>query len=196
MPLSRKVSLCSTFAAQCLIGGFAATTQAQADIPAYFFNEWSVAANCTEANAVVATEVAPGLLFKITRDSVTSDGSYAFTAESTPTQQWAPDWNGVKLAYRAGTPLTTLPADFECVPGQDPSTSPFLANSGYAQSGEPYYEQEHWYGLANIQGTLEHVLVFPRNVSGAASAIIVLASVNTPDTVQLDDDGVIHGRTR
>jgi hypothetical protein len=87
--------------------------------------------------------------------------------------------------------MTTVPADFECIPGAEAS-SPFLAMSGFAQATEPYYEQEHWYALARIHGQLEHVLIFPRDVRGPASAIIVLQSVNSPGTVQLDDNGVIH----
>ena len=89
--------------------------------------------------------------------------------------------------------MTAIPADFECVPGQE-ATSPFLAMSGFAQASEPYYEQQHWYGVATIAGQQEHVLIFPRNAKGAASAIIVLQSVNSPSTVKLDDDGVIHSQ--
>ena len=85
-----------------------------------------------------------GLRFKIAADKVTADGSYVFQAEDTAHQKWAANWNGMKLQYRSGTPLTTVPADFECIPGQE-ATSPFLAMSNYAQATEPFYEQAHWY---------------------------------------------------
>jgi hypothetical protein len=87
--------------------------------------------------------------------------------------------------------MTTLPADFECIPGQE-TTSPFLAMSNYAQSAEPFYEQAHWYGLAKIHGQLEHVLIFPRDASSGPRAVVVLQSVNSPTSVQLDDNGVLH----
>jgi len=87
--------------------------------------------------------------------------------------------------------LQTMPADFECIPGQE-AASPFLAMSNYAQAAEPYYEQAHWYGVARIRGQLEHVLIFPRNASSGPSAVIIMESVNSPLTVQLDSNGVIH----
>lgn len=194
MPLSRKIPLVAAIAAQCLISGHAGAAHAQAAaIPAYFFGQWTVSSNCTEQTAGSAAQVQPGLKFAVSPDSAASDGTYAFVARDSATQQWAANWNGLKLQYRAGTAMTTLPADFECVAGQT-STSSFLSMSGYAVSAEPYYQQEHWYGLARIQGQLEHVLVFPRNVSGAPSAVIVLQSVTSPGTVQLDDNGVIHAQ--
>jgi hypothetical protein len=64
--------------------------------------------------------------------------------------------------------------------------------SNYAQATEPYYEQAHWYGLAEIQGQLEHVLIFPRNSAEGPAAVIVMQSVNSSLAVQLDDNGVIH----
>jgi hypothetical protein len=97
----------------------------------------------------------------------------------------------MKLQYRAGTDIQTLPADFECIPGQEAS-SPFLAMSNFAQSSEPYYAQAHWYGITKVHGQLEHVLIFPRNSTQGPSAVIVMQSVNAPGTVQLDDNGVIH----
>jgi hypothetical protein len=41
---------------------------------------------------------------------------------------------------------------------------------------------------------LEHVLIFPRAASTGPSAIIVMESVTSPGSVQLDDDGVIHAQ--
>jgi hypothetical protein len=67
--------------------------------------------------------------------------------------------------------MNALPADFECIAGEE-ATSPFLAMSNYAQAAEPYYELAHWYGIARIQGQLEHVLIFPSSASGGPSAVI------------------------
>jgi len=189
--MSRKVALPLAIAAQLCFTGLAASSPARAAsaIPDYFFHEWTVTKNCLEAHAGLAARVQAGLKFKI---AAGQDGGYVFVAEDAGQSRWAANWNGLQLSYRAGTKMTALPADFECIPGAE-STSPFLAMSGFAQSAEPYYEQEHWYGLAKIHGQLEHVLIFPRDTTGAASAVIVMESVNAPGTVQLDDDGVIHG---
>jgi hypothetical protein len=128
---------------------------------------------------------------KISADSLTADGSYVVEAENTGSLRWAANWNGIKLQYRPGTSMSTLPADFECIPGQE-ATSPFLAMSNYAQATEPYYEQAHWYGIAKIHGQLEHVLIFARDTSTGPRAVIVLQSVTAPSSVQLDDNGVLH----
>lgn len=192
-PMIRHLALRLLF---LLAAGFplvTATADAQTDgssIPSYFFSEWTVTSNCTEANAGPAARVAVGLQFKIAPDPA-SDGSYVFQAENTSTAQWAAGWNGLKLVFRPGTVMQTVPADFVCIPGQE-SSSPFLAMSGFAQAAEPYYEQAHWYGLATIAGQEEHVLIFARPVHGPSSAIIVLQSVNAPSTIELDDDGVIN----
>ncbi|HEY6484152.1 MAG TPA: hypothetical protein VIY54_11575 [Steroidobacteraceae bacterium] len=190
MSLSRKATLAASIAAQCWIGLSAASPAHAGSIPNYFFKQWTVTKNCTEQHAGLAARVPAGLKFRISA-SPAADGSYVFQAEDGAQQQWAANWNGMKLQYRAGTKMTAVPADFECIPGQE-SSSPFLAMSGYAQAAEPYYEQQHWYGLAKIAGQWEHVLIFPRDMQGPSSAIIVMQSVNAPATVQLDDDGVIH----
>lgn len=192
MSLSRKVSLSSSIIAQCLVVGWAATAPPAeaATVPGYFFKTWTVSKNCTEQHAGLAARVQAGLRFRIVPRPA-EDGSYVFEAQDGAQQHWAANWNGMKLEYRPGTKMTTVPADFECIPGQEAS-SPFLAMSGYAQASEPYYEQQHWYGLARIHGQLEHVLIFPRDVTGDAAAIIVMQSVNSPTSVKLDDDGVIH----
>jgi len=186
-----KTFLSTAVALQCLVAAFAASPAQAATIPDYFFKEWTVARNCTEQHAGLAARVSTGLKFKISRDSLAADGSYAFQAEDAAQQRWAANWNGMKLVFRAGTAMTTLPADFECIPGQE-ATSPFLAMSNYAQATEPYYEQAHWYGMAKIHGQLEHVLIFPRNSAQGPSAVIVMQSVNSGGAVQLDDNGVIH----
>ncbi len=192
MRISRKTVLSTAVAAQCLVAALAGAPVRAADaIPDYFFREWTVSKNCTEQHAGLAARVATGLKFKITRDTLAEDGSYVFQAEDAGQQHWAANWDGLKLSFRAGTQMTTLPADFDCIPGQE-ATSPFLALSNYAQATEPYYEQAHWYGLATIRGQLEHVLIFPRNSADGPGAVIVMQSVNSPASVQLDDNGVIH----
>jgi hypothetical protein len=197
--MTRKLSLTAFAAAQCLVAGLAATTPARAaDIPQYFFSQWTVTANCTEANAGPAARVQPGLQFKIASDSPAADGSYTLQTINAAGQQWASEWNGVKLQYRPGTQMTTVPADFECVAGAEASSaasSPFLAMSGYVQTAEPQYTQQHWYGLAKIHGQLEHVLIFPRDTKGDKSAIIVLQSASPTNNVVLDDNGVISSRS-
>jgi hypothetical protein len=196
--MTRKLSLTAFAAAQCLLVGLAATTSAQAaDIPQYFFSQWTVTANCTEANAGPAARVQPGLQFKISSDSVAADGTYSLQAINAAGQQWAIEWNGVKLQYRAGTPMTTVPADFTCVAGSEASSaasSPFLAMSGYVQTTEPQYTQQHWYGLAKIHGQMEHVLIFPRATKGDNAAVIVLQSATSSSNVVLDDGGVVNSR--
>ncbi len=189
----RKLSL-STFAAvQCVLGLAAAAPTQAAEIPKYFFKEWTITSNCTEAHAGLAARVQAGLKFRISKDTAAEDGTYTLQALNVGQQKWATAWNGLKLEYRAGTKLTTVPADFECNAGAE-ATSPFLAMSGYVQSAEPYYGEQHWYGLATIHGQLEHVLIFPRDVSGEKSAIIVLQSASAPTDIQLDDNGVIISR--
>jgi hypothetical protein len=190
MPFPRKALFASAIA-PCLISALAGAPAQAGTVPDYFFKEWTVSKNCTEQHAGLAASVQTGLKFKISADTQSADGSYVFQAEDTGQQQWAANWNGMKLQYRAGTAMTTMPADFECIPGQE-AASPFLAMSNYAQATEPYYEQAHWYGVAKIRGQLEHVLIFPRNASSGPSAVIIMESVNSPTRVQLDTNGVIH----
>jgi hypothetical protein len=192
--MTRKLSLTTFAAVQCMLVGLAATAPAHAAaIPQYFFKEWTITANCAEAHAGLAARVQPGLKFKVSKDTAAEDGTYTLEALNVGQQAWATAWNGLKLEYRPGTKMTTVPADFECVPGAE-ATSPFLAMSGYVQSAEPYYQPQHWYGLATIHGQLEHVLIFPRDVNGEKSAIIVLQSASAPTAIQLDDNGVIISR--
>lgn len=190
MTFSRQSLLASAVAAQCLVAALAGSPARADTIPDHFFQEGTVARNCTEQHAGLAAQVQIGLKFKISRNNPAADGSYLFEAEDSATQQWAANWNGMKLQYRPGTDMTTVPADFECIPGQE-ATSSFLAMSNYAQATEPFYEQAHWYGMATIRGQLEHVLIFPRSAATGPSAVIVMQSVNAPGTVQLDDNGVI-----
>jgi hypothetical protein len=190
--MPRKISFSTYAALQCLIAGLAATAQARAaQIPDYFFQQWTVTSNCTEQHAGLAARAQAGLQFRVSKDTASEDGSYVLeTVDAGPTNRWAANWNGLRLEYRPGTKMSTVPADFECIAGTA-STSPFLAMSGYVQTAEPYYEQQHWYGIATIHGQLQHVLIFPRDVVGDKSAIIVLQSASTPSAIQLDDNGVI-----
>jgi hypothetical protein len=190
--MCRKIQLLVLLAAQGVLAGMVGLAQtAPGSIPGFFFSEWTVTSNCTEAHAGLAARVATGLKFKISPDSLTADGSYLFQAEDVAPSSWAAGWNGLKLQYRPGPAMSSVPADFVCVPGQE-SSSPFLAMSGFASSAEPYYQQAHWYGLATIYGQQEHILIFPRPEHGPNSAIIVLVSVNAPGSVQLDDDGAVN----
>lgn len=192
--MTRKFSLTAFAAAQCLVAGLIATTAAHAatPIPSYFFSHWTVTANCTEAQAGPATRVQSGLQYTISRSA---NGTYTLQTINANGKQWANEWQGVKLIYRAGTKMNSVPADFECVAGSEAaatSSSPFLAMSGYVQTVEPQYAQEHWYGIAKIHGQMEHVLIFPRAVQGDNSAIIVLQSATAGSNVVLDDNGVIN----
>jgi hypothetical protein len=190
-PLKKAFTLSSAVGAQCLFVGLVAAPVAQAaQLPDYFLKEWTVSKNCTEQHAGPAAHADAGLKFRVV---VATDGSYVFKAIDNAKSKWAANWEGMKLEYRPGGKLSTVPADFECIPGQEAS-SPFLAMSGFAQASEPYYEQEHLYGLATIHGQLEHVLIFPRNASSGPAAIVMIQSVNSPGAMKLDEDGVIHAQ--
>jgi hypothetical protein len=196
--MNRKVSLAVVAAAQCVVSTLIASAPAQAaQIPHYFFSQWTVTSNCVEAHAGPAARVQSGLQFKISANSASSDGTYTLETINASGQQWASEWSGLKLEYRAGTKMSSVPADFECVAGSETASSaasPFLAMSGYVQTAEPQYTQQHWYGLAKIHGQLEHVLIFPRDVKGDKSAIIVLQSASKSSDISLDDDGVVNSR--
>ena len=197
--MTRKLSLAAFAAPQCVFAALVATAPAQAaeSIPAYFFSQWTVTSNCTEAHAGPAAHVPSGLQFKISSNSASSDGNYTLQTIDAAGQKWVSAWNGLKLEYRAGTKMAAVPADFECAAGSETSSaaaSPFLAMSGYVQTAEPQYAQQHWYGLARIHGQLEHVLIFPRDVKGDKSAIIVLQSASNSSDMTLDDDGVINSK--
>ncbi|MFL6604297.1 MAG: hypothetical protein ACJ8R9_23600 [Steroidobacteraceae bacterium] len=190
MPISRKAVLAAAIA-PCLVAALTGTPAYAATIPDYFFKEWTVSKNCTEQHAGLAARVQTGLKFKISADTRAADGSYVLQAEDAGQQHWAANWNGMKLVYRPGTEMKTLPADFACIPGQE-TTSPFLAMSNYVQSTEPFYEQRHWYGVAKIHGQLEHILIFPSTASSGPKAVVVMQSATSASTLQLDDNGVIH----
>jgi hypothetical protein len=133
----------------------------------------------------------PGSQFRVVRTPNAYGGvNYTLQTLDKPGLRWASGWRNVKLEYRAGTPLKTIPADFECVPGEEAS-QPFLAQSGFSVSAEPYYGEEHWYGTVKIHGEKHHLLIFPRNTKGADSAAILLIDADAGDNMQLDTDGTI-----
>jgi len=166
---------------------------ARADtIPSYFFNNWSIDTNCVEVDdANSADHAATGLKFRIQAASANENNTYAFEMITDGTSTWTIPWTDLRLIYRPGTQMTSVPADFACVPGATP-TSPLLAMSNYQQTPEPQFEYEHWYGLVNINGEPHHVLIFPRAASGSSNVVIVLEAA-TADSVQLDTGGTIHG---
>ena len=90
----------------------------------------------------------PGLQFKIAATPA-ADGSYTLQAINTAGKQWASAWNGLR-------PRSTVPGKkmsygylltLRAVAGAEASfvqaASPLLAMSGYVQTAEPQYEQEH-----------------------------------------------------
>jgi hypothetical protein len=167
--------------------------QAQTAVPAYFFSQWTVQSNCAEAGFDPAEHTLLGLQFSISAASLSADGaSYGFQPiSSSATQVWPDGWSELALQYRSGVQMTNVPADFVCIPGE-PASSGLLAMSNYTQSAEPYYEYEHWYALGTLHGEQHHVLIFPRNVVGTDSAIIIVLDAGTSGNVQLDQDGSIH----
>jgi hypothetical protein len=168
----------------------AAQAQAAA-IPAYFFSQWTVQSNCIQQGFDPAEQTQVGLQFTLSPTTLMADGlSYPFQAINSATQSWPDGWSELTVQYRAGVQMTDIPADFVCIPGQ-PASSGLLAMSNYTQSAEPYYEYEHWYGFGSINGEPHHFLVFPRNVVGTDSAIIVLLDAGSGNVV-LDQDGTIH----
>jgi len=195
--MPRIGALLPTIAAILIISAIQSVARAQtAKVPAYFFKQWTVQSNCAEQGADPTAHAQIGLQYVVSPTSVAADGvSYAFEAVNSDTQAWPEGWSDLTLQYRAGTAMVGVPADFACVPGQAASSS-LLAMSNYTQSAEPYYPYEHWYGLTSIHGEPHHVLIFPRNVDGTDSAIILLLDAGTDGNVQLDQDGSIHSDSR
>ena len=191
--MSRVVPVVLFSAVLAMMASIQTKSEAQtvSGIPDYFFSTWTVNRDCTEAHAGRGSgHTLPGSQFSVVR-SESSDGvSYSLQPVDKPGLSWSRGWKSVKLEYRAGTPLSSIPADFECIPGEEAS-QPFLAQSGFAVSAEPYYGQEHWYGTVQIHGQKHHLLIFPRNVQGADSAAIVLIDADAGGNLQLDTDGTI-----
>ena len=187
MPRVVPVVLFST--ALSLMASIQTKSEAQvaSDIPNYFFSTWTVDRDCTEAHAGNGAHTLPGSQFRVVRSA---DSTYTLQSIDKPGLRWSKGWKNVKLEYRAGTAMKSIPADFECVPGQEAS-QPFLAQSGFSVSPEPYYGQEHWYGSVQIHGEKHHLLIFPRNAKGLDSAAIVLVDADAGDNLQLDTGGTI-----
>lgn len=193
--MSRSASLLLSIAAGCLISGATLTARADTDsaIPAYFFKQWNVTKDCSTDDGVPTAHVVPGQKFEMSSTPSNLGGrAYRLKSLDSTNHVLTGAWGDVNLQYRPGTKMAAVPADFECVPGEE-SSSPFLAlGDTYASNAEPYYEYEHWYALVTLHGQPHHLLIFPRNVSGQDTAIIVLQNAGDAEDVTLDGNGVIH----
>lgn len=189
MSSSRSLPLVLFSTALCVMAAMQSKPAKADNVPAYFFSSWTVNRDCTEAHAGgIVGHTIPGLKFGVKQQT---DGTYSLAPVDNSAGRWSRGWKGVKLEYRAGSPMASIPADMECVPGQEASSS-FLAQSGFAVSAEPYYPYEHWYGQVTIHGEKHHLLIFPRNVQqGPADAAIVLIDVDAAGNMQLDNNGTI-----
>jgi hypothetical protein len=186
---SRAVPLFLFSTALCVMAAIQPKPAKAASVPDYFLKTWTVDRDCTEAHAgTIDGHTTPGLQFQVKQ---AADGTYTLAPVNTGVNRWSRGWQSVKLEYRAGAQMSAIPADMECVPGQEESNS-FLAQSGYAVSGEPYYPYEHWYGQVRIHGQNHHLLIFPRNVQqGPATAAVVLVDQDAAGNLQLDHNGTI-----
>jgi hypothetical protein len=186
---SRAVPLVLFSTALCVMAAIESKPVKADTIPSYFLSTWTVDRDCTEAHAstTIHGHTVPGLQLRVRREA---DSSYTLVPVNNSAGTWSSGW-GVKVEYRAGAKMATIPADMECVPGQEES-SPFLAQAGFAVSAEPYYPYEHWYGTVTLHGDKHHVLIFPQNVAqGPASAAIVLIDEDAAGNMQLDSNGTI-----
>ena len=188
MSSTRAIPLVLFSTALCVMAAIQSKPAKADNVPAYFLSSWTVNRDCTEAHAgSLPGHTIPGLQFQV-RAQV--DGSYSLVPVDNSAGRWARGWRGVKLEYRAGSQMGSIPADMECVPGQEASSS-FLAQSVFAVSAEPYYPYEHWYGTVTIHGEKHHLLIFPRNAQGPSSAAILLIDADASSNVQLDGNGTI-----
>jgi hypothetical protein len=188
--MSRAVPLFLFSAALCVMAAVQPKAAQASTVPDYFFNAWTVNRDCTESHAGGEGHTVPGLQFRVAPGSI--DGTtYSLQPVNNNVGRWARGWQSVKLEYRAGAKMSAIPADMECVPGQEASSS-FLAQSGFSSSAEPYYGYEHWYGKVTIHGETHHLLIFPRNTNGGpSSAAIVLIDADASGNLQLDHNGTI-----
>ncbi len=186
---SRAVPLFLFSTALCVMAAIQPKPAKADSVPAYFFKSWTVDRDCTEAHAGAhAGHTIPGLQFQVKPQA---DGTYTLVPADTNVGHWGRGWRNVTLEYRAGSPMASIPADMECVPGQEESSS-FLAQSGFAVSAEPYYPYEHWYGQVTIHGEKHHLLIFPRDAQqGPAAAAVVLIDEDASGNLQLDNNGTI-----
>jgi hypothetical protein len=184
---ARAVPLVLFSTALCVMAAIQPKPAKADNVPSYFFNSWTVDRDCTEAHAGgLKGHTIPGLKFQV---KPAADGSYTLVpTDDVNIGRWSRGWKGIKVEYRAGSQMASIPADMECVPGQEASSS-FLAQSGFKVSAEPYYGYEHWYGQVTIHGEKHHLLIFPRNAPG--SAAVVLIDADAADNLQLDGNGTI-----
>jgi hypothetical protein len=192
--MSRSASLILSVAAGCLstFASFVAHSETPASIPQYFFKEWKVTKSCLEEHAGPQGHVKAGQKFRMTGAAPTSDGqAFKLKALDEKDNLLGGDWSNVKLEFREGAKMSGVPADFECVPGEA-SASPFLALGNYTTSAEPWYAYKHWYGVVNIHGVPHHLMIFPRDVTGTNSAIIIIQDSGAGDGLTLDHNGVVH----
>jgi hypothetical protein len=190
MSRTRIAPLVLFFVAQLFVMSIAPPARAASPIPSYFFNEWTITKSCTQLNSGSPAHAQAGLKLRV--DPVAEDGQYRLRAIDRAQNRWASGWRTLKLEYRPGTRMSSVPADFECIPGEEAS-SPFLAMRGFSQTAEPQYAAEHWYGFTTINGEAQHILIFPRAARGPSSVIIVVQDADSADDVTLDSDGTIHG---
>jgi len=193
--MSRIARLVLFFVAQVLILSIARPVQAQpGGIPAYFFDEWRITKSCAETGVLSDDHGEAGLRLRIDRAAVmATERRFALRPADAAGKRWRGGWRSLQLVYRPGIPMTSVPADFECIPGQEDS-SPLLAMKGFSQTSEPQYEYEHWYGLVRLGRELHHVLIFPRRTKGdVSSVIILLLDADASDGISLDHNGTIHG---
>jgi hypothetical protein len=189
--MARVVPVLLFSTALSLMASIQTKTQAQtpSGIPDYFFNTYTVNRDCTEAHAG-NNHTVPGSQFRITRFTMDGGQTYYLQVLDKPGFTWPTTWRNVRLQYRAGVRMQSIPADFECVPGAEAS-QPFLAQSGFAVSGEPQYPYERWYGTVQIHGQTHHLLIFPRSATGPNSAAVLLIDTDAAGNLQLDNNGVI-----
>jgi hypothetical protein len=192
--MSRSASVILSLAAGCLSSFVSIVAQAQTaeSIPAYFFKEWKVTKSCLEEHAGPEGHVKAGQKFRMSSALRATDGQ-AFTLKTLDKdgKTLGGDWSDVKLEFRDGVKMNGVPADFECIPGEA-AASPFLALGNYTTNAEPWYQYKHWYGLVTIHGVPHHLMIFPRDVTGTNSAIIVLQDAGSGDGLTLDHNGVVH----
>lgn len=192
--MTRAVTLILAVAAGCLISFITPAAEADASIPNYFFKGWSVTRDCSEVRTGPGNNVRPGQTFRMTRDS--ADGlSFALQVLDPQGRLIGGNWANIKLQYRAGRPMSSVPADYACIPGNE-AASPFLALGNYSVSAEPWYEFERWYGLVKIHGQPHHIVIFPRPALGPDGAVILLQDADSNDNVNLDNNGVIHTQNK
>jgi hypothetical protein len=183
---SRAVPLLLFSTALCVMAAIQPKPAKADTVPDYFFSAWTVDRDCTEAHSGASSgHTLPGLQLQVQKQG---DGTYTLVPVDTTAGRWSRGWKGVQLEYRAGAQMDAVPADMECVPGQEASSS-FLAQSGFAVSAEPYYPYEHWYGQVTIHGEKHHLLIFPRSAQGDVA--VVLIDEDAAGNLQLDDNGTI-----